>query len=193
MSFYHFTTTCHLPRIIRSGELRPAIYRDGPPDFVHVTDNPEGEPTATGSWGDWMQDYRKGAIRRVRFTVSPEDFEPWRRVVARYPEWTANMIANLERVARERGSSAGWHCRPDPLPLPRVLAVHTRSYLAHRWEPFDLISATVLEATTDTPRDGVDCIGLQLGDLIYWSERERQLEGHDVYRATAKRAKQEAA
>src|SRR6266567_3149051 len=117
---FHFTTSCHLPRIIRSGELRPAVYPAGqPPDFVHATTNENGERTAAG-WGMWEEDYRSGRLRRVRFTLAAEDFEPWREVCARFPRWEAALIESLEKTGRERGSSpSAWFCRVEPLPLAK--------------------------------------------------------------------------
>ena len=95
MPLYHFTTSCHLAWIIRTGELRPAVYAGEPRDFVHVTANKDAEPTANG-WGNSAHHYRSGMIRRVRFTVADEDFEPWREVCARFPEWEPAMVERLE-------------------------------------------------------------------------------------------------
>jgi len=108
----------------------------------------------------------------VRFTLAAEDFEPWLIVVRRYPEFTPDLIERLQRGQ----SSAAWYCLPDPLPLARVIAIHTRSYTGHRWEPFDLSSAVVLE-----PTPGADCLGIALGGKIYWSVRETRVDRPDGY------------
>jgi hypothetical protein len=50
-----------------------------------------------------------------------------------------------------------------------------------RWEPFDLSSATVLEAKAARPTPGKDCLGIKLGDKLYWSVREAKPDGHDAY------------
>ncbi len=191
---YHFTTTCALPRILRSGELRPATYdlrlsevfHDNLRDFLHVTTREEGEPTASGWLGSvGKQQYREGTIRRVRFTLDAADFEPWRQVYARYSGWTPERMEGLEQVARANGhrSTEGvWLCRADPLPLSKVIAVHTRSYLGHGWEPFDFASAEVFEATTDNPQPGVDCLAVEIGGKIYASECTKQADGAHAFR-----------
>jgi hypothetical protein len=121
----------HLPRIIRSGELRPAPYQ--PRDFVHATSNQNGERTAAGFWY-WNDVYRAGHLRRVRFTVAAEDFEPWLDVYARFPEWTSDMIERLQKTAGEQlTQTSEWYCRSEPLPLANVIAVDTRAYLGHKW------------------------------------------------------------
>jgi hypothetical protein len=178
---YHFTTSAHLPRIVRSGELRPSFFPGQPRDFVHATDNENGDRTAAG-WGTWEETYRAGAIRRVRFTLAADDFEPWLTVVGRYPEWTPDWIETLQKVARDWGQSTScWYCRPDPLPLVRVIAVDTRAYSGHRWDPFHLSSAVVLENTATSPSPNMDRLGIKLGDKIYWSTRELRSNGYDAY------------
>lgn len=178
---YHFTSSAQLPRIVRSGVLRPAVYVGQPRDFVHATDDENGDRTAAG-WWTWDKAYRAGTIRRVRITLAARDFEPWLTVVARYPDWTPDWITRLQEVARKQGQSAsGWYCRPDPLPLAKAIAIDTRSYTGHRWEPFDLSSAVVLEPKTAKPTPDADTLGIKLGDKIYWSTREARSDGHDAY------------
>ena len=70
----------------------------------------------------------------------------------------------------------------DPLPLSKVIAVHTRFYLGHRWEGFDFASAEVFEATTDNPRPGVDCLGIEIGCKIYASECTEMPDGRHAFR-----------
>jgi hypothetical protein len=176
---YHFTSSAQLPRIIRSGALIPAEFKE-PRDFVHATANENGERTAAGFWY-WNGVYRAGHLQRVRFTLAAEDFEPWLDVCARYPKWTADMIERLQKVAREqRAQPADWYCRADPLPLSKVLAVHTRAYTGHRWEPFDLATATVVDLEGPKSFD-VDGLGVKIGEKIYPSVRTRRYDGHDAY------------
>ena len=187
---YHFTSSAHLARIVRSGELRP--FAGKPRDFVHATDNENGDRTATGY--AWEKEYRAGIMRRVRITLASDDFEPWLSVLARYPEWTPEYIARLQRAARDHGqSTSGWYCRPDPLPLAKAVAIETRAYTSHRWEPFDLTSAVVLEATTTEESPHEDCLGIKLGDKIYlesprseagWARRLSARTAQDVKIAT---------
>jgi hypothetical protein len=48
--------------------------------------------------------------------VAPEDFEPWRDLIARYPGYTPDYIAGLELIARQRGGT------PDKWFSPRTIA-----------------------------------------------------------------------
>jgi hypothetical protein len=171
---YHFTSSAQFPWIIRSGELRAAIYPGQPRDFVHATDNETGERTAAG-WWTWEKSYRAGDIRRVRFTLDAADFEPWRTVYARYPEWTPYKIEQLHDAARSRGqSTAGHYCRAEPLPLAKVIAIDTRAYTGHRWEPFDLSASAVFDI-------GPNCLGVKLGTKIYPSIREYSPDWHRAF------------
>lgn len=177
---YHFTSSAQLPRIVRAGELRPAVFLGQPRDFVYATDSKNGDRTAAG-WWTWEGAFRAGNIRRVRFTLAADDFEPWLTVLARYPECTPDWIVALEESARERGqSTSGWHCRPDPLQLAKVIAIDTRA-CGHRWERFDLSSAVVLEKAVTNRTPNTDCLGIKLGDTIYWSVREIRPHGHHLY------------
>jgi hypothetical protein len=112
----------------------------------------------------------------VRFTLAAEDFEPWLTAVRRYA-WTPDLIERLQRAQ----SSAAWYCRPDPLPLARVIAIHTRSYTGHRWEAFDLSKSIVLEAEPTESMPGAECLGIKLGGKLYWSIRETRVDEPDHY------------
>ena len=147
---------------------------------MHATSNENGDRTAAG-WGTWEETYRDGAIRRVRFTVDFSDFGPWLTVLARYPEWTPDWINRLRNAAQQRGQpTLGWYCRPDRLPLNKVLAVHTRSYTGHSWDPFDLSAAEVIERQTDEPL-AEERLGIKIGKMIFWSIRQVSPDGHDAY------------
>lgn len=185
---YHFTNSAHLPRIIRSGELRPPAFelpgQEHLPEFVHATSNPNGERTAAG-WWHWQPTFDAGVIRRVRFTLHAEDFAPWREVYAR-SGWSPFDMISLERAALSRGSNTAKHfCRAEPLSLSRVIAVHTRSVKSKAWEPFDIASANVSElgpikGDTFGP-DVVDCLGIEIGGLWYTSERFKAEHGNSGY------------
>jgi hypothetical protein len=113
----------------------------------------------------------------VRFTLAADDFEPWLTVLARYPEWTTKHIASLRDSARSRGqATSGWYCRPEPLPIAKVCAVHTRAYTSHSWEPFELSRAVVFDGPESVPTPNVDSCGIMLGAKIYWSSREMRGE-----------------
>jgi hypothetical protein len=62
-----------------------------------------------------------------------------------------------------------------------VIAVHTRSYLGHRWKAFDFASAEVFEATTDNPRPDADCLGVEIGGKIYGSECTEMPDGRPAF------------
>jgi hypothetical protein len=131
--------------------------------------------------GEWNRDYRAGNLRRVRFTLDADDFESWRMVVSRYPDLTTNWIAKLEQTARDWGqSTSGWYCRPEPLPLTKVVAIHTRAYSGHRWEAFDWSTAEILEVKYANPN--IDCLGVKLGDKIYMSGRKVEPNGYHGYK-----------
>jgi hypothetical protein len=118
---------------------------------------------------------RSGELRPVVFVGQPRDLEPWLTVLARYPERTPDWIAGLQKVALDhRQSTSGWFCCPNPLPLTNMIAIDTRSYTGHRWEPFDLSSAVALEAKAAKPTPDADCMGIKLGDKI---ERKRSTTG----------------
>src|SRR5260370_25700830 len=130
-TLYHPTTQMHLPRILRDGKLRPLVIREktrdyyrslshfrnsgDAPDFVHVTTDPNREGTSTVEMRGAGEADIGDKIVRVRFTLHAEDFEPWREVLARYPQWTPEAIKAHETVGRERGSDhRRWTCRAEP-------------------------------------------------------------------------------
>lgn len=116
----------------------------------------------------------------MRFTLAADDFEPWLTVIGRYPEWTP-MDRKSSKGRAHGQSTLGWYCRPDSLPLVRVIAVDTRAYSSHRWESFNLSSAVVLEDTATILWPNKDRLGIKLGDKIYWSTRELRSNGHHAY------------
>src|SRR5437763_313612 len=97
---YHFTSSMQLPRILRSGELRPLIITEARKkyelslggfgatampsvDFVHATSDSQREPTATSEYGLSGDAYGGSKWARVRITLDVEDFEPWLEVTRR--------------------------------------------------------------------------------------------------------------
>src|SRR5882672_10974643 len=140
---YHFTSSMHLPRILRSGELRPLIVTEARKkyelslagfgatampavDFLHATSESQREPTATAEYRVDGDGYNAGKWARVRITLEAEDFEPWREM-ARRNGYTERQIKNLENSGRERGSDTRkWVSREKPLPISRVVAIHTQ-------------------------------------------------------------------
>lgn len=141
-ALYHHTDTARLPWILRSGELRAgrnAIGGFPDPDFLWVTGRPEGDRTSSASRGKALS---CGYVRLVRFTLPADEFEPWRDVMARYPQWTSEQIQRLIDVARQKGLSAAdinsWQTRLDPLPRPKWIAIETRSWTDKRWKPLSV-------------------------------------------------------
>lgn len=159
-TLYHFTDTARLPWILAAGELRPSRNRIGgfPREFVWATTNEKGDRTASAARDEWCT----GLVRRVRFTVRPEDFFPWSEVTQRFPEWTPDQIARLEVSARRLGETAfaGWRCRAEPLPLDRVLRLETKTW-SGPWQ--ELPRDTTVHVGADGARVVI------IGDRIYRS------------------------
>lgn len=181
-NLYHFTDSMRLARILRSVELRPATYVDamaGARDFVHATSNQHGEKTAATTMSDPDRKFYRGrSYAKVRFTLDAADFEQWLTVIGRYPEWTPKMIKALEDRGHENGSSPySWYARAEPLPLDKVVAVHTMEYPDNRWRPFDL---SVAEISTVEGRPDIMCV--RIGDEIFFSERFVDLDGITGYK-----------
>jgi hypothetical protein len=144
---YHFTTTDHLPLILKSRKLVPArtqfnpsqSHSSPPPtEFLWTTTNASGDPDAPAvvrqkhEW-EWKHDL----IRLVRFTLAAEDFEPWSKIITRCPNWLPKHIKLMKEYAREIGSShSAWHCRTEPLAAERWLAAETQT-CSGEWRPFD--------------------------------------------------------
>ena len=115
---YHFTTSCHLPRIIRSGGLTVPRYTSGHGhrDFIWATADPNGERTAAGAIGTWGKAYRDGDFLKVRLTLDGDGFAPWRDVISHH--WSPAWIDRYEATARGcRQSTETWQCRENDLPL----------------------------------------------------------------------------
>jgi hypothetical protein len=178
---YHFTDTMRLPRILRSVELRPATYVDamaGARDFLHATSNPHGEKTAATTMSDPDGKFYRGSFyAKVRFTLDA-DFEQCMTVVGRYPEWTPKMFKALHDLGHENGSSPhSWYARANPLPLDKLVAVHTMVDPDNCWRPSDWSVAVI-----STVQGGLDIRGVRIRDRILFSERYVDLDGIAAYR-----------
>ena len=97
-----------------------------------------------------MIPYRQGLIQRVRFACHAEDFEK---------------------------TGPDTYTRREPLPLDRVIACDVRSYLGHRWKPFDLNS----KVYRLPDREGERFIGVVIGNNFYPSAEVEIEEGGMVY------------
>jgi hypothetical protein len=188
---YHFTTSAHLPRILQSCELHamkvtpellayeaslcpfgssaPALR----PSFelVDATTNQNRERTATMEYGtEYGQPdfFENGDLAIVRFTLEVEDFTPWKQLceaVGYKPGW----IKSLEDTARKRGSDPRqWFSRVEPLPLSRVVAIHTQDIFNGRdeWRPLDQDAVSYYTCGDDRKIMGVD-----VGKVCFWSEQ----------------------
>jgi hypothetical protein len=169
---FHFTDTARLPWILETGELRPGSTRfpGQPPDFLWATTDERGDRTATLSRDAW----RRGDTQLVRFTLARGDFEPWRAVVDRFPEWTEQVTGSLERAAeRARSNPDAWWCRVDPLPLSRVLKIQSKAW-SSSWQQF---SPTVSRHPVDASTRFV-----VIGNRRYYSTRRENAEhGRSAY------------
>jgi hypothetical protein len=166
---YHFTDTAHLPWILRTAELRPGANRIGgypDPDFVWATINKLGSRKAVGSGPS----YRAGCTQLVRFTLHATDFEPWRRIVQRYPAWTPDQIERLEQSGGE--PSTLWYCRTDPLLRSRWIEIATKAYTNGTWRSLPMDVAHV------SCGDGF--LGVVVGGRPYVSRQVDQGEGHPL-------------
>jgi hypothetical protein len=113
----------------------------------------------------------------VRFTLDAADFEQWLSVVSRYPEWTPKMIKELQDRGHANGSSPySWYARAEPLPLDKVVAVHTMGHSDNDWQPFDL---SVAELSSVEGR--ADIMWVRIGDEIFFSDRYVDVDGIPGY------------
>lgn len=133
---YHFTDTARLPWIVGAKELRPSRNQIGgfpSPDFLWATTHSQGDRTAAG-----MQAYREGVTALVRLTLFAEDFEPWRAIIARFPQWTIEHVRRLEAAARACGQNFEcWRARTERLPLSRVISAEEKTYTGS-WRAIEL-------------------------------------------------------
>jgi hypothetical protein len=145
---FHHTDTRYLPLILESGELQLGRYD---PDFLWATTDPDGDRTACVI----RAAYQAGHTRLVRFVLDKTDFEPWRKIVKRFPErpdCTPEHIAELIERAQERGQHwAVWYCRPEPLPLTQVIRIDTKAWNTE-WEDYGNISCSGRTAEYPTLR-----------------------------------------
>jgi len=194
---YHFTTSAHLPRILQSGELRAmavtpelvahqATLRPfGAPNYapavelLSVTTNPQRERTATSEYGAMDSngepsggeaDFLDGGdLAIVRFTLEADDFAPWKEV-SEANGHSAEWIRIMEKTARARGSDPRlWSARAEPLPISRVVAIHTQDIFNGRdeWRPLD--KDTVNYYSFD---DKPEVMGIDIGRVCFWSKQK---------------------
>ncbi|HEX9231343.1 MAG TPA: hypothetical protein VF869_05515 [Jatrophihabitantaceae bacterium] len=195
MTVYHFTDTARLPWILTAGELRPGRNRVGgfpSPDFLWATTDERGDRTSALS----RQGLRRGMVRAVRFTLAAEDFEPWPQAHTRFPQWTPDQVARLERLVREQGvSPLCWRCRVDSLAANRWLKIETRTYTTP-WTAFDHGDITCLEAAdndgtewvrTTVPPDDQTICGVVVAGKLYASQLIVLPNGAHAYRAAEPR------
>lgn len=91
---------------------------------------------------------------------------------------TPKMIKALQDLGHESGSSSySWYARAEPLPLSKVVAVHTMVYPDNRWQPFDLSAAEI-----STVEGRPDIMGVRIGDGIFFSESYLNPDGVTGYR-----------
>lgn len=137
---YFYTTTAALPFIM----LRKVLHDLNEPD-LHATESKNGEKTDTGQYRNANRGndpYRMGVVQRVRFACHASDFEK---------------------------TGPDTYTRAEDLPLDRVIACDVRSYLGHRWTPFDLkYGGPYNIENTNVPEDAF-CLGVEIGGKIYSS------------------------
>lgn len=162
---YHFTDTARLPWILHSDELRSSTNKIGgfpSPDFLWATLDPKGDRTASGQ----REHYRRGVTRLVRFTLSAQDFEPWREIVRSFPAWTPEHISRIERFG---ANPALWRCRIEPLRREHWIAIDSRSYAVARWQRIP---------TNERPLDGPNgSMGVMVDGSAYFTRKFQTLDG----------------
>jgi hypothetical protein len=199
---YHFTSSMHLPRILRDGELRPLTITEarikyerslasfGAPampstDFLHATSDCRYEPTATPEY--WTDGYEDGQWARVRFTLEADDFEPWLEVAQRNG-FTEHQIKKLKDLGRKRGSDTRqWVCREKSLSVSRVVAIHTQDRI--NGDEWRLLCEGGTEARTYSVT-GTEIMGVDIGKVNFWSKRfdsDQGVDGYDPVKVTATR------
>ncbi|WEZ84625.1 hypothetical protein P6U16_08655 [Rhizobium sp. 32-5/1] len=169
MPAYHYTSSWHLPWILASGALVQSQQRiaDFPsPDFVWATTSPRGDITATVRDG-----YRLGIVKLVRLTFEETEFFPWAEVQGRYPEWTSQHVAALERAAQPQ-DIRGWLCRASDLPVSLAKAIDVRTYTNNTWRP-----VTDLEVRQATNSDGSEWRVMRLLGQVEASSRKVRRDG----------------
>ena len=172
MNLYHFSDSARLPWILRSGQLRPGrnIIGDFPQEFLWATTSHLGDPTATSALS---VQYKSGDIYLVRFTVDADDFFPWAEVPDRFPAWTKDHVAALERVKKGADPSRWW-CRADALSLDDVSMIDARSYADGRWREVD---RTVHEVHQGNEK----WLGTSFSGRQYYSAHRTNPNGTDGY------------
>jgi hypothetical protein len=122
--------------------------------ILQATENREKTDTGTyRAWNNGNDPYRQGLVQRVRFACHAEDFE---------------------KIGPDT------YTRREPLPLDRVIACDVRSYLGHRWKPFDLNSK--IYRLEDQPHfEGARFIGVVIGNKFYPSAEVEIEDGGMVY------------
>jgi hypothetical protein len=162
---YHFTDVLRLPWILRSGELRCGANRIGgfpDPDFLWATTDSKGHKRwATGR-------------HPARFVLSAEDFEPWHKIVRRFPQWTTHHIRRLERMSRG-DDPRQWRCRQEPLPRDRWLGIETFSPNGV-WKPLSP-DTSVLAADVD----GFSGLTIEVDGSAYFSAQVAGAAGAVAY------------
>jgi hypothetical protein len=140
---YHYTTSASLPFI-----LGRKLVHDRHHGNLHATESRDGEKTTTGNYrlaNRGADPYREGTVQRVRFACYASDFF---------------------KIAADN------YNRAEPLPLDRVIAVDVRSYLGHKWKPFDLNSQVY--RLEDRP----GYLGVEIDGKLY-AARESEMDlGH---------------
>jgi hypothetical protein len=163
---YHYTDTARLPWILNSGLLMPGRNQIGgypDPDFLWATTSPDGDGSASAS----REAFRSGLTQMVRFVLHTDDFEPWPTIVERSPQWTPDIVAQLENAARgksspaevcadwevcggsARGSVTGGLRRPRERPPESCLRCRPRGRKGPAWEPAPGISGASVGSRTE--------------------------------------------
>ena len=183
-----------MPWIIEAGELRLSIRNGFVPsdiipqrDFLWATTNPEGDRTSAPMRPGNRELYHQGGVQLIRFTLPGDGFIPWRDIPKVAPEWTPDLVAELEKAAPDYGETGfeKWRCRSDPLPLTQVLAVDAKSIASGEERTIESGSWKPIKATPEFcikfPDDPM-CRGFAIGRVAYCATQCRDQDGSPSYR-----------
>lgn len=171
MTVYHYSSTLHLPWIIRSGQLQPTLNRDvgiGETRLLWGTTDSAVDETSAAVWTLKQFVWFSNLFNLVRFTLPAEGFLTWKQAIAAHG-WSAEAVARMvgdDHRRHGRGvRHTRWRVRRDPLPLAHVIKAEISGVA---WQPIPLDPGRVIR--TKDP----DCLAYRLAPRkIFYGVRKR--------------------
>jgi hypothetical protein len=137
---YHFTSSWHLPKILRTGAILPTAYDRLGDDLVWGTCMPEGDDTAKVF--HYLDRFEAGKIKLVRFSFPKQLFISWpdfkeggtnNRHLALGHHFDEYEEATLEGCY-ESDPDTSWFLHLGKLPIRHAVAIDQRTFKG-RWRP----------------------------------------------------------